>query len=63
VIVSLGRGRIAMSGGQGAIEQETQPGDVAVYPMDQAVLWSAPSPLRCCVLGLDAAMLDCVGEA
>jgi AraC family transcriptional regulator len=63
VIVSLGRGRIVVTGTQGLAEHEMQPGSVAVYPTDQAVRWSAPSPLRCCVLGLDAAMLDRVATA
>jgi AraC family transcriptional regulator len=62
VIVSLGRGHIIMNGTQGRIEQEMRPGGVAVYPADQAVLCSAPSPLRCCVLGLDAAMFDRVAS-
>src|SRR5882672_2981211 len=58
VIVSLGRGRITLNGAHGVMGEEMQPGGVMVYPADESVLWSAPSTLRCCVLGLDAAMLD-----
>lgn len=57
LVLGLGRGRLAIEGESVRIEQDMQPGSVLVFPAGGMTLWSAPTPLRCCVIEFAPALL------
>lgn len=58
VVLSLGRGRIALSGGTGPATHDVRAGSVVLIPAGEATRLSADAALRVCVLSLEVRRLD-----
>lgn len=58
IFLGLGQALIARDREEGPLEHELRPGSIVVCPAGSAIRWSARTRVRCCVLALDAALLD-----
>ncbi len=58
IFLGLGPALITRDGGEGPLEHELRPGNIVVCPAGSVIRWSARTRVRCCVLALDATLLD-----
>ena len=58
IFLGLGPALIARDGGEEPLEHEMRPGSIVVCPAGSVIRWSARTRVRCCVLVLDATLLD-----
>jgi AraC family transcriptional regulator len=58
IFLGLGQALIARDREEGLLEHELRPGSIVLCPAGSAIRWSARTRVRCCVLALDATLLD-----
>ena len=58
IFLGLGPALIARDGGEGPLEHDLRPGSIVICPAGSAIRWSARTRVRCCILALDATLLD-----